>query len=72
MNHKEVSEWRDDIKSAIIETQTDVKWIKANLARMDGRQNSLEKQVSALRAFGSVVGVILGSGLAVVINVIMR
>ena len=72
MNHKEVSEWRDDIKSTIIETQTDVKWIKANLARMDGRQHNLERQVSTLRALGSVVGVVLGSGLAVVANLIMR
>ena len=72
MNHKEVSEWRDDIKSAIIETLTDVKWIKANLARMDGRQHNLEGQVSTLRALCSVVGVLLGSGLALVINIVMR
>ncbi len=71
MNHKQLVNWREDLKSTVVETQTDVKWIKANLARMDERHDNLEKQVAWLKGLGSVAGVILGSGLALVINVIM-
>ena len=50
--------------------RNDVEWIKENLGRMDVRQSELTKQVSWLRGLGSLVGVILGSVLALVSSVV--
>jgi len=38
---------------------------------MDARQDSLTKQVSWLRGMGSVVGIILGSVLALVSSIVL-
>jgi predicted nuclease with TOPRIM domain len=70
MNGQELIDWRENLKTDLTEVKTDVKWIKENLGRMDVRQSSLEKQVSWLRGLGSVVGVILGSVLALVSSVV--
>ena len=70
MEKQQISDWRENVKSDLTEVKTDVKWIKENLGRMDVRQSSLEKQVSWLRGLGSVVGVILGSVLALVSSVV--
>ncbi len=70
MNGQELVDWREGLKTDLTEVKTDVKWIKENLGRMDVRQSSLEKQVSWLRGLGSVVGVILGSVLALVSSVV--
>ena len=70
MNGQELVDWRENLKTDLTEVKTDVKWIKENLGRMDVRQSSLEKQVSWLRGLGSVVGVILGSVLALVSSVV--
>ncbi len=70
MNGQELVDWRENLKTDLTEVKTDVKWIKENLGRMDARQSSLEKQVSWLRGLGSVVGVILGSVLALVSSVV--
>ena len=70
MNGKELVDWRENLKTDLTEVKTDVKWIKENLGRMDARQSAIERQVSWLRGLGSVVGVILGSVLALVTSVV--
>tara|TARA_R100000808_G_scaffold7129_1_gene21015 strand:+ start:819 stop:1037 length:219 start_codon:yes stop_codon:yes gene_type:complete len=72
MNGKSLVEWRESVSADLSELRSDVRWIKANLEKFDNRQRSLEKQVSWLKGVGSLVGVVLGSGLALVVNIIMR
>ena len=70
MNNAELTEWRESLKSDLSVVRNDVEWIKENLGRMDVRQTDLTKQVSWLRGLGSLVGVILGSVLALVSSVV--
>ena len=70
MNGKELTDWRESLKTDLTEVKTDVKWIKDNLGRLDAQQTDLAKQVSWLRGLGSLVGVILGSVLALVSSVV--
>jgi hypothetical protein len=70
MNNAEVNEWRESLKSDLSVVRNDVEWIKENLGRMDARQSDLTKQVSWIRGMGSIVGVILGSVLALVSSVV--
>ena len=70
MNNAEVNEWRESLKSDLSVVRNDVEWIKENLGRMDARQSDLAKQVSWLRGLGSIVGVVLGSILALVSSVV--
>ncbi len=70
MNGQELVDWRENLKTDLIEVKTDVKWIKDNLGRMERRQSTLETQVSWLRGLCPVVGVILGSVLALVSSVV--
>ena len=70
MNNAELTEWRESLKSDLSVVRNDVEWIKENLGRMDVRQSELTKQVSWLRGMGSLVGIILGSVLALVSSVV--
>ena len=70
MNGQELTDWRENLKTDLTEVKTDVKWIKDNLRGLDVRQSDLTKQVSWLRGLGSIVGVILGSVLALVSSVV--
>ena len=70
MNNAELTKWRESLKSDLSVVRNDVEWIKENLGRMDARQSDLTKQVSWLRGVGSLVGVILGSVLALVSSVV--
>jgi len=70
MNNAELTKWRESLKSDLSVVRNDVEWIKENLGRMDVRQSELTKQVSWLRGLGSLVGVILGSVLALVSSVV--
>jgi len=70
MNNAELTEWRESLKSDLSVVRNDVEWIKENLGRMDVRQTDLTKQISWLRGLGSIVGVILGSVLALVSSVV--
>ena len=70
MNNAELTEWRESLKSDLSVVRNDVEWIKENLGRMDVRQSELTKQVSWIRGMGSLVGVILGSVLALVTSVV--
>ena len=70
MNNAELTEWRESLKSDLSVVRNDVEWIKENLGRMDVRQSELAKQVSWLKGVGSLVGVILGSVLALVSSVV--
>ena len=70
MNNAELTEWRESLKSDLSVVRNDVEWIKENLGRMDVRQADLTKQVSWIRGMGSLVGVILGSVLALVSSVV--
>ena len=70
MNNAEVNAWRESLKSDLSVVRNDVEWIKENLGRMDARQSDLTKQVSWIRGMGSIVGVILGSVLALVSSVV--
>ena len=70
MNGQELTDWRESLKTDLAEVKTDVRWIKDNLRGLDVRQSELTKQVSWLRGLGSIVGVILGSILALVSSVV--
>ena len=70
MNGQELTDWRESLKTDLAEVKTDVRWIKDNLRGLDARQSDLTKQVSWLRGLGSIVGVILGSVLALVSSVV--
>ena len=70
MINAELTEWRESLKSDLSVVRNDVEWIKENLGRMDVRQSDLTKQVSWLRGLGSIVGVVLGSILALVSSVV--
>jgi|TARA_Y100000310_G_scaffold102770_1_gene100935 hypothetical protein len=70
MNGKELTDWRQNITADLSELKTDVKWIKENLGRLDVRQTDITKQVAWLRGMGSLVGIILGSVLALVSSVV--
>tara|TARA_R110002020_G_scaffold175810_2_gene367757 strand:- start:738 stop:956 length:219 start_codon:yes stop_codon:yes gene_type:complete len=72
MNGKDLVDWRERITEDLSSVKTDVKWIKDNLGRLNSQQHNLEKKVSWLQGVGSFVGVVLGSALALVINIIMR
>ena len=72
MNGKELIDWRERITEDLSSVRTDVKWIKDNLGRLNSQQHNLEKKVSWLQGVGSFVGVVLGSALALVANIIMR
>ena len=71
MNGQELTDWRDNLKTDLTEVKTDVKWIKDNLRGLDVRQSELTKQVSWLRGLGSIVGIILGSVLALVSSIVL-
>ena len=71
MNNAEVNDWRSNQTKVLAKVETDVEWIKNNISRMDARQDSLTKQVSWLRGMGSVVGIILGSVLALVSSIVL-
>ena len=70
MNGQELTDWRETLKTDLAEVKTDVKWIKGYIRKLDGRQDNLTKQVSWLKGVGSLVGVILGSVLALVSSVV--
>ena len=70
MNGQELTDWRENLKTDLAEVKTDVRWIKDNLRGLDVRQSELTKQVSWLRGLGSLVGVVLGSILALVSSVV--
>ena len=70
MNGKELTDWRESLKTDLAEVKTDVKWIKGYLGKLDERQDNLTKQVAWLKGLGSLVGVILGSVLALVSSVV--
>jgi hypothetical protein len=70
MNGQELTNWRESLKTDLAEVKTDVKWIKGYIGKLDSRQADLTKQVSWLRGLGSIVGVILGSVLALVSSVV--
>ena len=72
MNGKELTDWRENLKTDLTEVKTDVRWIKDNLGRLDARQSELTKQVSWLRGLGSFIGVVIGSVLALVSSVVFR
>ena len=71
MNNAELTSWRNNQTKVLAKVETDVEWIKNNITRMDARQDSLTKQVSWLRGMGSIVGIILGSVLALVSSIVL-
>ena len=72
MNGKELVDWRERVTEDLSSVKTDVKWIKENLRRFSIKQDELETQVSWLKGVGSLVGVVLGSLIAFLTNLIMR
>ena len=70
MNGQELTDWRENLKTDLTEVKTDVKWIKGYIGKLDARQSELTKQVSWLRGLGSLVGLVLGSIVALVSSVV--
>jgi predicted nuclease with TOPRIM domain len=71
MNGQELVDYRESLKTDLIEVKTDVKWIKENLERLNSEQSNLEKKVSWLQGVGSFVGIVLGAVLAFVTRIVM-
>ena len=71
MNGQELVDWRENLKTDLIEVKTDVKWIKDNLGRLNSQQSDLEKKVSWLQGVGSFVGIVLGAVLAFITRIVM-
>ena len=71
MNNAEVNDWRNNQTKVLAKVETDVEWIKDNISRMDARQDNLTQQVSWIRGMGSIVGIILGSVLALVSSIVL-
>ena len=71
MNGKSLTEWRESISTDLAEVKSDVRWIKDGIEKFEHRQRSIEKEISWLKGVGSLVGVVLGSALALVINIVM-
>ena len=42
MNHKEVSEYREDIKSRVVRIETIVERVESQLGKLNGRTSSIE------------------------------
>jgi len=72
MNGKSLTEWRESISTDLAEVKSDVRWIKDGIEKFEHRQRSIEKEISWIKGVGSLVGVVLGSALALVINIVMR
>ena len=70
MNNAELTSWRNNQTKVLAKVETDVEWIKNNITRMDARQDNLTQQVSLIRGMGSIVGIILGSVLALVSSIV--
>ena len=70
MNNAELTEWRNNQTKVLAKVENDVEWIKGYIGKMGDRQDNLTKQVSWLRGMGSLVGIILGSVLALVSSVV--
>jgi len=80
MNKAKVDSWREkigvdlhEVKKDLVEVKTDmsvvrndVKWIKDNLSNLGNRQAEISRQVGYLRGWGSIVGIVLGSLIAVI------
>ena len=71
MNNAEVNDWRNNQTKVLAKVENDVEWIKDNISRMDARQDNLTQQVSWIRGMGSIVGIILGSVLALVSSIVL-
>ena len=71
MNNAELNDWRNNQTKVLAKVETDVEWIKDNISRMDARQDNLTQQVSWIRGMGSIVGIILGSVLALVSSIVL-
>jgi len=71
MNGKSLTEWRESISTDLAEVKSDVRWIKDGIEKFEHRQRSIEKEISWIKGVGSLVGVVLGSALALVINIVM-
>ena len=70
MNNAELTSWRNNQTKVLAKVETDVEWIKDNISRMDARQDNLTQQVSWIKGMGSIVGIILGSVLALVSSIV--
>ena len=70
MNNAELTSWRNNQTKVLAKVETDVEWIKDNISRMDARQDNLTQQVSWIRGMGSIVGINLGSVLALVSSIV--
>ena len=70
MNGTDLTDWRENITADLAEVKTDVKWIKQNLGGLSSQQHELARQVSWIKGMGSLVGVVLGSVLALVSSVV--
>ena len=71
MNNAELTDWRNNQTKVLAKVETDVVWIKGYIGKMGDRQDNLTKQVSWLRGLGSLVGIILGSVLALVSSIVL-
>ena len=71
MNNAELTDWRNNQTKVLAKVETDVEWIKGYIGKMGDRQDNLTKQVSWLRGMGSLVGIILGSVLALVSSIVL-
>ena len=59
MNHKEVNEYREDLKSRIVRIETIVERVESHVDRINGRTSSLENWRSWMAGGMALVGLVL-------------
>ena len=59
MNHKEVSEYREDLKSRIVRIETIVERVENQLSKLNGRTSSLESWKSWMTGGMAIIVVLI-------------
>jgi len=59
MNHKEVNEYREDLKSRIVRIETIVERVESHVDRINGRTSSLENWRSWMAGGMALIALVL-------------
>ena len=59
MNHKQVNEYREDLKSRIVRIETIVERVESQLSKLNGRTSSLESWKSWMTGGMAIIVVLI-------------
>ena len=65
MNHKQLEQYRDDIKSRVVRIETIVERVESQLSKLNGRTSSLESWKSWMT--GGMALLLIGITIAIVV-----